>query len=153
MPAVFNSFIVVVHQLIYAAVTPSSRWHRLTNCKVLLGPVWHVSLIKNCLITAGPHHSSLRNLRFKVGVSIPDKAHPESVLVLLLEIGRRHADKAVARVVIGVYQVLDDIHPTKGAAVRQICPYPGLEGAVKSLHHGRLLHALTGKVLNTVALN
>ena len=64
-----------------------------------------------------------------------------------------NADGAVARVVVGVHQVLDDIHPTHGAAVRQICPYPGHYGGVKSLHHGRLLLALTGKVLNTVLLH
>ena len=88
-----------------------------------------------------------------MGVSVPKEAHPESVLVLLLDIGQRHADGAVARVVVGVHQVLDDIHQTHGATVRQICPYPGLDGAVKSLHHGRLLLDLTGKVLNTVALH
>ena len=120
---------------------------------MLLGPVWHVALIKNCLVAAGPHHSSLRNLRFKVGVSVPEEAHHESVLFLLLDIGRRHADGAVVRVVVGVHQVLDDVHPTHGAAVRQICLYPGLDGAVKLLYHGRLLLALTGKALNTVALS
>ena len=134
-------------------LSPSSRWHRLTHCKVLLGPVWHVSLVKNCLVAAGPHHCSLQNLKFKFGVSVPEEAHPESFLILLLDIGRRHADGAVARVVVGVHQVLDEVHPTHGAALRQICPYPGFDGAVKSLHHGCLLLAFTGKVLDTVALH
>ena len=55
--------------------------------------------------------------------------------------------------VVKVYQVLDDIHPTHGATIRQICPYPGLDGLIESLYHGRLLFAFTGKVLNTVAFN
>ena len=108
---------------------------------------------QNCLVAAGPHHGSLRNFEFKVGVSVPKKANLETVLVLLLDIGRRHADEAVARVVVGVNQVLDDIHPTHGAAVLQICPYPGLDIPIKSLHQGRLLLAFTGKVLNTVAFH
>ena len=58
----------------------------------------------------------------------------------------------MAQVVVGVNQVLDDIHPAHGAAVRQISPYPGLDGSVESLYHGRLLLALTGKVLDIVAL-
>ena len=90
---------------------------------------------------------------FKVSVSVSEKAHPETVVVLYLDIGRSHADGAVARVVVGVNQVLDDIDLAHGAAVRQICPYSGLDGSVESLYHGRLLFALTGKVLNTVALH
>ena len=120
---------------------------------MLLGPVWHVALIKHCVVAAGPHHGSLRNLRFKVSVSVSKQAHPKTVLVLLFDIGRRHADEAVARFVVGVNQVLDDIHLAHGAAVRQICPYPGFDGAVESLYHGRLLLAFTGKVLNTMALH
>ena len=89
----------------------------------------------------------------KLGVSVPVQTHQKTVLVLLLDIGRHHADIAVARVVVGVHLVLDDIHPTHGAAVGQICLYPGLDGAIKSLYYGRLMHALTGKVLNTVALH
>ena len=54
--------------------------------------------------------------------------------------------------VVGVNQVLDDIHPAHSAAVRKICPYPGLDGSIESLYHGRLLLALSGKVLDTVAL-
>ena len=104
-------------------------------------------------MAAGPHHGSLRNVRFKVGVSVPKMAHPETVLVLFLDIGRRHADGAVARVVVGVNQVLDDFYPAHGAAVRQICPYPGLDSPIKSLHHGRILFALTGKVLDTDAFH
>ena len=69
------------------------------------------------------------------------------------DIGRSHADGAVARVVVGVNQVLDDIHPAHGPAVREICPYPGYDGAVESLYYGRLLLAFTGKVLNTMALH
>ena len=60
----------------------------------------------------GTHHSSLQKLRFKVGVSVPEAAHPESVLVRLLDIGWRHADGAVERMVVGVHQVLDAVHPT-----------------------------------------
>ena len=55
--------------------------------------------------------------------------------------------------VVGVNQVLDDIHLTYNAAVRQICLYPGLDGSDKSLYHGRLLLVLTGKVLDTVAFH
>ena len=128
-------------------------WHRLTHYKVLCGPVRHVDLVKNCIVAAGPHHSSLRNLRFKVGVSVPKDAHPKSVFVLLLDIDRRHADKEVTRVVVKVHQVLDYIYQTHGATVRQICPYSGCDSAVKSLHHGRLLLAFTGKVLDTVAFH
>ena len=32
--------------------------------------------MKNCLVAAGPHHGSLRNLRFKVSVSVPKKNPP-----------------------------------------------------------------------------
>ena len=70
-----------------------------------------------------------------------------------MDIGRSHADGGVARVDVGVNQVLDDIHPAHGAAVRQIFSSPGLDGSVKSLYNGRLLFALTGKVLDTVALH
>ena len=70
-----------------------------------------------------------------------------------MDISRRHANGAVARVVESVYQVLNDIHPAHGATVRQICPYASLDGAVEPLHHGRLLLALTGKVLDTIALH
>ena len=94
-----------VHQLIYEALCPVSRWHRLTYCKVLVGPVWYVTLIKNCLVAAWPHHGCLRILRFKVGISVCKKAQSETVLVLLLDIGRRHADGAVARVVVRGSQV------------------------------------------------
>ena len=153
VPAAFNIIIVVVHQLIYAALGPFSRWHLLTYCKVLLGLVGHVSLVINCLVAAGPHHGFVRNWRFKVSVSVSEEAHPETDLVLLLDIGRTHVDGAVARVVVGVNQVLDDIHPAHGAADRQLCPSPGLDGSVESLYHGRLLLALTGKVLDTVALH
>ena len=120
---------------------------------MLLGPVSHVAFVKKCLVAAGSHNSSLPNLRFKVGVSVPKKAHPETVFVFLLDIGRGHADGAVARCVVGVNQVLNDIYPAHGAAVRQICPYPGLDGLIKSLHHGRLLFAFTGKMLDTMAFH
>ena len=56
-------------------------------------------------------------------------------------------------VVVNVNQVLDNIHPAHSVAVRKICPYPGLDSAIKLLHHGRLLFAFTGKVLNTVVLH
>ena len=120
---------------------------------MLLGPVWYVAFVKNCLVSAGPHHGSLRNLMFKVGVSVSKKAHSETVLVLFLDSGRRHADGAVLRVVVGVNQVLDDIYPAYGVAVKQICLCPALDGPIESLHHGRLLFALTGKVLDTVAFH
>ena len=90
---------------------------------------------------------------FKISVAVFEESHTETILVLLLDIGRSHADGALARVVEGVYQVLDDIHPGHGAAVRQIYPYAGLDGAVKSLHHDRLLLAFTGKVLDIVAFH
>ena len=80
-------------------------------------------------------------------------AHTETVFVHLLDIGRRHANWAVARVVVNVNQVLDDIYPAHGAAVRQMWPYPGLEGSIESLIHFRLLFALTGKVLDTVGFH
>ena len=104
-------------------------------------------------MAAGSHHGCVRNLRLKVSVSFLKRAHPETVLVLLLDTGLRHVDKAVTRVVVGVDQVLDDIHSTHGAAVRQICPYPCFDGLMESFHHGRLLFALTVKVLDTVAFH
>ena len=88
-----------------------------------------------------------------MGVSVPKEAHPESVLVLLLDINRLHADGAVALVIVKVHQVLDDIHPIHGVTVRQICSYSGLDGAIKLLQNGRLLLAFTGKVLDTVAIH
>ena len=94
----------------------------MTHCKVLLGPVWHVALVKNCLVAAGPDHGSLMNIRLKVGVAVPEEAHPETVLVILMDICRRHADRTAARVIVRVNQVLDDINPAHSAAVRQICP-------------------------------
>ena len=129
------------------------RWARLTNCKVLLGLVWHVSLINNCRVAVGPNHGFLRNLRFNVGVSVPKTAHSKTVFVLLLDIGRRHAGWAVARGFIGVNQFLNDIYRAQCAAVRQIWPYPNLDSLIKSLHHCRIVFALTGKVLNTVAFH
>ena len=89
-------------------------------------------------MAANQHHCSLRNLRFKVNVSVSEYTDLESVIVLCLDIGRRYADGAKVRVVIEVYQVLDNLHSTHGAAVRQIFHYSGLDSAVKSLHHGRL---------------
>ena len=59
----------------------------------------------------------------------------------------------MARVVVGDHQVLDDIHPPHGAAIRQVCKYPVLDGAVEPLHHGCLLFALTCDVLDTMALH
>ena len=49
--------------------------------------------------------------------------------------------------------MLDDIYLAHGAAIREICPYTGLDGSIKSLNYGRLLFAFTGKVLNNVAFN
>ena len=77
----------------------------------------------------------------------------QRVLVFLLGISRRHADKAVSLVIVGVDQVLDDIHPTHGAGVRQICPYLNFDNSIESLHHGSPLIALTGQVLDSVAFH
>ena len=88
-----------------------------------------------------------------MGVAVPEQVHPETVLVRFLDIGQSHADGAVARVVVGVNQVLEDIHSAHGASVRQICPYLGLDVPIESLHHGHLLFALTGKALNTLAFH
>ena len=115
--------------------------------------VWHVPFVKNGFVAVGPHHGSLQNLRFKVSVSLSEKSHQETVLVLFLDIGRRNADKPIAWVVLGINKVLDDIYPAHGASVRQICPYPGLDGEVKLLYHSCLFFALTDKMLNTVALH
>ena len=84
---------------------------------MLLGPIWHVALVKNCLMAAGPHHGSFRNYRFNLSVSVSEKAHPETVFVLLLNIGRSHVDGTVSRMVVSVNKVLDDIHPAHGVAV------------------------------------
>ena len=119
---------------------------------MLLNPVWHVALVKNCLVAAGLNYSLLRNWRFNVSIFVFEKAHPETVFVLLLDIGPSHADGAVARVVVGVNQVLDDINQAHCAAIRQVCPYPGFDGSVKSLYNGHILFALTGKVLDIVSL-
>ena len=86
-----------------------------------------------------------------MNVAAPEEAHPETVLVFLQNISRRNADGAVARIIVVINQVLYYITPTHGAPVRQICPYPGLDGPVKSLYHARLLLVFTGKVLDTVA--
>ena len=68
-------------------------------------------------MAAGPHHGFLRNLKFTLGVVVPDKAHPETVFVLHLDIGQRHADKAMARFGVAVNQVMNDIYLAHGAAV------------------------------------
>ena len=83
----------------------------------------------------------------------PKRCHPETVLVLLLDIDLCHADGAVARVVVIVNQVLNNIYPYHGTVVQDIGPYPGLDGSIKSLYHGRLLFAFTGKVLDAVAFH
>ena len=93
----------------------------------------------------------MRNWRFNVSVSVSEEAHSETVLVLLLDSGRSDADGAVARVVVCVNHVVDVINPAHG--VRQICPYPALDGSVESLFRNCRLLALTGKVLDTVALH
>ena len=120
---------------------------------MLVGPVWHVAFVTNFLVAAGPHHGSLLNLRFKVGVSVPKTSHLETVLVLFLAIGRRHADGLVAQVVVRVNQVLVNIYQSHGAAVRQIYPYPNLDGPIESLQNGRLLFPLTSKGLDTLAFH
>ena len=83
----------------------------------------------------------------------PNRKNPNEVLVLILDIGRSHADLAVARVVESVYYVLDCMYPARGSAVRQICPYFGLDGAVEPLYPDGLLIAFTGKVLDAVAFH
>ena len=120
---------------------------------MLIGPVGPVSLVKNCLVADCSHQNSVRNFRLKVIVSFPKKAHPITVNVLLLNIGRRHADGEVARVVLGLNEVLDDILPTHGAALRQICPYPGFDNLIESLHNNRCFIERIGKVLDIVAVN
>ena len=104
-------------------------------------------------MAAGLHLGSLWNLRFTVSVSVSKEAHPKSDIVLRLDIGRSHTDVAVARVVVRVNQVLIDIFPAHGAAGRQIYLYSDLDGAVEFLYHGRLLLALSSKVLNTMVLH
>ena len=79
-----------------------------------------------------------------MGIAVLEQAHRKAVFVFLMDIGWRHADEAVARVVVGVNQVLDDIYPPHGNAVNQICPYPSFDGLVESLYPGCLLLALTG---------
>ena len=49
-------------------------------------------------------------------IPVSEEAHPETVLVFLLDIGPSDADGAVARVVVADTIVLDDIHPAHGAA-------------------------------------
>ena len=66
-----------------------------------------------------------------MGVFVSEPANPETAHVRLLDIGRSHADGAVARVIVGVNQVLNDIHPAHGAAVRQIFLYHSLDAAVE----------------------
>ena len=85
-----------------------------------------------------------------MGVAVLEQAQPTTVLIRFLGIGRSHADGAVTRVVVGVKQVLNVIYPEHGAAVRQICPSTGREGPIESLNHGRLLFAVTGKMLDPV---
>ena len=86
-------------------------------------------------------------------IAVPVQAHPETVFVFLSDIGWRHADEAIARVVVGGNQTLDNIYLLHGAEVRQLCPYPGFDGSVELLHNGRLLLALIGQVLNTLAFH
>ena len=93
---------------------------------MLLGPIGHVALFKIRLVAAGTHYGFLRNWRLKVGVGVPVEAHPKADFVCLVDIGRRHADGAVARMVVCVHHFLDDIYLAHDASVRQICPYPGL---------------------------
>ena len=97
---------------------------------MLLGPVWRVTLVKNCLVAAGPQHSSLQNLKLKVGVSVAKETHSETVFLCLLNIHRRHTYGAVARVVVNVNQILHDNHTAHGSSVQQICPYLCLDGSI-----------------------
>ena len=104
-------------------------------------------------MAGGSNNGLLRNLRFKVSVSVPKEANPETVFIVLPDIGRSHADVAVAQVVVGIKQVLVDIYPAHGVAVRRICPYLAFDNPIESLSQGRLLFALTGKVLDTNAFH
>ena len=70
-------------------------------------------------MASGPHHGSLQKVRLKEGIAVSEKAHPETVLIFCLDIGRSHVDLALAWVVVGVNQFMDDIHPAHGAAVQK----------------------------------
>ena len=128
------------------------RWHSFTHCKVLLNLVLHVALVKNCLVAASTHHSSLRNFRFKVCVFVSNEAHSETVLVYLLDIGRRHVDRAMERVVFGVNQIQNDIQIAHGTPVRQVYLYPARNSSIKLFYHGRVMLSFTRKVLDTVTI-
>ena len=52
-----------------------------------------------------------------------------------------------------IHELLDDVNPAHGPAVRQVRPYASFYGAVKALHDRRLLVALTSKVLDVIALH
>ena len=90
------------------------------------------------------HYGFLQNLSLKVVVFVCEEAQSETVFSFQLDLSRRHADDAVARVVVSVNQVLNDIYLAHGAAVRLIYLYFGLDDSVKSLYHGRVLIAFTG---------
>lgn len=66
---------------------------------------------------------------------------------------RAPADGAVARLVVGVYEVQYDIYPAHGASFGQICQYPSLDNFVEPLYYGRPLLAVRNKVLDTVAIH
>ena len=84
VPATFHSYIVVVPQLTYTALSPSFTWRRLTHCKVLLGPVEHLAFVKTCFVDALPQYSSLKNLRFKVGLRRLQRGAPKQSFHLVL---------------------------------------------------------------------
>ena len=87
-----------------------------------------------------------------MGVYLRKKANPETVFVFILDIGRRHADEVVARVVSA--STMSWIMSAQSTVPRSVqCLYHSLNGPIESLHHGRRSFALTGKVLDIVAFH
>ena len=92
-------------------------------------------------------------MRLTVGVAVPKKAHSNTILVFVLVINWLYSDKAMARIVVGVYQVLNDIHLAHNAALSQICLYLSLNGEIESLLSSSVLLAITGKVRDIMKLH
>lgn len=109
---------------------------------MLLGQLKLVAFVKSCIVAAGLYHGSMQNLMLKFSVVVSENAHLKTVLVLFLNIGWRHADEAVAQVIVFVNLVFNDIYLAHGAAILQICPYFSQDNAVKLLYYNRLLLAL-----------
>lgn len=81
---------------------------------MLLCLVMHLFLVKYNLVAAGANFVFLRNIKLKMDIAIPAKAHPKTVVQLLFDIGWPHLNGAVARVVVVVKQDLYDIHTNAG---------------------------------------